>query len=658
MCRGCRSIMALGNLSLQDSIATNMGEKSGKHLCCSPPSSASSSSSDVSSGDENKERGNWIGRLDFMMSCISYAVGLGNIWRFPYLCYRNGGAVFLIPYIIFLVLCGMPLFFLEVSYGQFASLSPITIWKLSPFFKGIGYGMVLISGIVCIYYNIIITWTIFYLIHSFFPVLPWSTCDNWWNTDKCALRTRDGIFMINDTQIAIHNSSSGEYGRVNASLLNGTKLVTPSEEFWNRYVLQISDGIDDMGGIRWELFGCLALAWLIVFLCLIKGIKSSGRVVYFTASFPYLVLLILLVRGVTLPGAIDGIRFYVIPKWEKLATLEIWGEAAMQIFYSVGACWGALITMASYNRFHNDCYRDARIVPVLNCATSIFAGFVIFSVVGFMAYETGSDISDVIDAGPGLVFVVYPEAVAKLPVSQVWSVMFFSMLFSVGLGSQFAMFQTMTSAFTDEFKVLKGHNIKLTAGLCFLEFLLGIPCVMNGGIYYLQIMDWYSSTFSLMILSFTELVVIGWIYGVERFYKDIEMMIGYRPCGWWKLMWCIVTPLLTGFVLAFSIVSHTPVTYDDYEYPNWAIGLGWVFALCSMVPLPIIAIIKYVTAEGDLVKRLKSLVQPAADWGPALPQFMEQYQALLHGEKVLDDIKGPAGAQIFKDEKQTFDVEI
>jgi solute carrier family 6 amino acid transporter-like protein 5/7/9/14 len=569
------------------------------------------------------------------MSCVSYAVGLGNIWRFPYLCYRNGGAVFLVPYIIFLVLCGMPLFFLEVSYGQFASLSPITVWKLSPLFKGVGYGMVLISGIVCIYYNIIITWTIYFLFRSFAKELPWATCDNEWNTEHCALHAKPHINMtVNMTEhYSTMEPTTMVYTDASGLPINLTKKTTPSEEFWERRVLKISDGIETMGGIQWELFGCLFLAWVLVALCLVKGIKSSGKVVYFTATFPYIVLITLLIRGVTLPGAKEGILFYVIPQWEKLGSLKVWGEAAMQIFYSVGAAWGALITMSSYNRFNNDCYRDARIIPILNCGTSIFSGFVIFSIIGFMAQETGSTIEETVRQGPGLVFIVYPAAVAAMPVSQIWSIMFFAMLLSVGLGSQFAMFQTMTSAFMDEFEWLRKKKTLLMIALCLLEFLLGIPCICQGGIYYLQIMDWYSSTFSLMILSFTELMVIAWIYGAEQFYRDIEIMIGYRPCLWWKILWCFITPFVIMFVLMFSIINHMPVTYGDYEYPNWSIGVGWIFALCSLIPLPAVAIFKILTTPGPIIQRLKKLVHHTDDWGPSLEKNRIQWENMnkTHG---------------------------
>ncbi|XP_050417804.1 sodium- and chloride-dependent glycine transporter 1 isoform X2 [Patella vulgata] len=397
-----------------------------------------SMSSDASSDDFKTERGNWKGKMDFLLSLIGYAVGLGNIWRFPYLCYRSGGGAFLIPYLFFMVVCGMPLFFMEIAYGQFASLSPVTIWSISPLFKGVGYGMVIISGIVCIYYNIIIAWTLYYLFVSMQSVLPWSNCDNDWNTEQCALSG-----SMNST---VSNYSTN--GNFSSFMLNSTLMasnvtkIPPSQEFWQRQVLQLTEGIENLGGIRYELLGCLALAWVIVFLCLCKGVQSSGKVVYVTATFPYLVLVILLVRGVTLPGAMDGLRFYLIPDWDKLFTLKVWGDAAVQIFYSMGMAWGGLITMSSYNKFNNNVYRDAIMVPLMNCGTSIFAGLVIFSILGFMAKETGVHISEVATQGPGLAFVAYPAAISRLPISPLWAILFFLMLLTVGLDTQFS-FQHM-----------------------------------------------------------------------------------------------------------------------------------------------------------------------------------------------------------------------
>jgi len=195
------------------------------------------------------------------------------------------------------------------------------------------------------------------------------------------------------------------------------------------------------------------------------------------------------------------------------------------------------------------------------------------------------------------------------------------------------MFETMTSAFIDEFpRYLKSKKMLVTATLCFVEFLLGIPCITQGGVYFLQIMDWYSATFSLMILSFTELIVISWIYGAERFYKDIELMIGHRPCIWWKICWRFITPAIILFVLLFSIVVHTPVSYGEYQYPGWAVGVGWFFALCSIAPLPLVAIVKILMEEGTFIERIKKLVRPSPEWGPALDRHREMYIASLKSD--------------------------
>lgn len=608
---------------------------------------------------EEIERGNWTGKLDFILSCIGYAVGLGNVWRFPYLCYRNGGGAFLVPYAIMLVIAGIPLFFFELSFGQFASEGPVTVWKVSPFFMGIGWAMCLISAMVSIYYNVIIMYSIYYMFVSFVSIdttLPWQTCTNIWNTENCRIKPYPKLSELNeinktmeliglndksclnktvDDVNSLFGTSLTSYMEFNSTMLQSNvtkqceiKFRTASEEFWTRQVLQLQetpDGLYDIGDVSIRNLICLLFAWIFIFFCLMKGVKSSGKVVYFTATFPYIVLLMLLIRGVTLEGYYDGILFYIIPKWEEISKPKVWGDAATQIFYSLGVAFGGLLTMASYNKFKNNTLRDALLVSLINCSTSVFAGFAIFSLLGHMAFITNRLVEEVADSGPGLAFVAYPEGIAKLaePWPPIVAFLFFFMIFTLGLDSQFAMMETVISGLSDVFPYyLRKHKTLFTFVTCMIGFLLGIPQVCKGGIYVLTLMDWYSGSYNLMIVSLCELVAVCYVYGVNNFRRDIEMMLGGFPkvfWVYWYVTWCFITPVAIVFIVIMSGITYAPAYYTKYEgvytFPDFAEGLGWLMVvspLALIVGGMIVQSIRY----GGVAKALK--VQP--DWGPALDE--------------------------------------
>ncbi|XP_037799616.1 sodium- and chloride-dependent GABA transporter 2-like, partial [Penaeus monodon] len=164
---------------------------------------------DTKTSKEN-DRDSWENHCEFMLSAIGYAVGLGNVWRFPYLCYKNGGAAFLIPYIIMLFCAGLPLFFMELALGQYASLGPAILFpKVAPIFVGLGWGMVMMTALFCVYYNIILAWVLFYIFASCTGSLPWATCDGDFNSVECysqdaaAACRNESLFYYNRTCITV-----------------------------------------------------------------------------------------------------------------------------------------------------------------------------------------------------------------------------------------------------------------------------------------------------------------------------------------------------------------------------------------------------------------------------------------------------------------------
>ncbi|KAF5403474.1 Sodium- and chloride-dependent taurine transporter [Paragonimus heterotremus] len=561
------------------------------------------------------ERGNWGGKIEFLMTCIGFAVGLGNVWRFPYLCYKNGGGAFLIPYFLMLMFLGLPLFFLEFAFGQFASLGPISVWNISPLFKGIGYAMVLVSWIFVIYYQIVVSHAMYFLMASFTSYLPWTDCSNEWNTANCY----DGL-----------NSTT------NQSMLSN--LTSPSEDYYYRQVLLLSSGIEDFGVPSWKLLLCLLGSWVICALVVIRGVQSLGKVSYFTAIFPYILLTILLIRSLLLPGAFQGIKFYLYPEFSRLLDPRVWVEAATQIFFSLSCCNGGLIAMSSFNKFKNNCCRDAIIVACINCATSVYAGFVIFANLGFMAHTKNTTVSAVAKSGPGLAFVVYPEALTNMPLPSLWAVLFFFMMCTLGFGSQFSVLEAVISGLQDELRQLgytwtTVRQITFRCAICFVNFLLGIPMICGGGYYLFYLIDNFLGSYPLIFIAVAETLVICYVYGLRQFRRDIELMINERPNWYWRACWMVITPLIGIALILFLFIAADEFTVDDYHYPRWALSLGHLIASSPVVLIPSWFFYKYCREGGFIL--LKEFLKPVHEWGPARDEHRAEFMTMIRSHESL-----------------------
>uniref|UniRef100_A0A8C7GNM2 Transporter n=2 Tax=Oncorhynchus TaxID=8016 RepID=A0A8C7GNM2_ONCKI len=568
------------------------------------------------------EREQWTRQMDFIMSCVGFAVGLGNVWRFPYLCYKNGGGVFLIPYLIIGVVGGIPIFFLEIALGQFMKAGSINVWNIAPLFKGLGYASMVIVFFCNTYYIMVLAWAFYYFIKSFNATLPWSTCDNPWNTPSCI-----EIFHHEDCLNGTIGNTT--YGNMTCEELADGR--SPIIEFWENKVLNISQGLDYPGSINWELLLCLAAVWVMVYFCVWKGVKSTGKIVYFTATFPYVVLIILLVRGVTLPGAYDGIMFYIKPDWSKLGEAQVWIDAGTQIFFSYAIGLGALTALGSYNRFNNDCYKDAFMLALINSGTSFFAGFVVFAILGFMANEQGVDISQVAETGPGLAFIAYPKAVTLMPMPPVWAALFFFMLLVLGLDSQFVGVEGFVTGILDLFpgKYYMRYKREISVAICCLMcFIIDLSMVTQvshyrlTGMYVFQLFDYYSASgMTLLWQAFWECIVVSWVYGADRFMDDIARMIGYRPFPWMKWCWSFITPCVCMGIFLFHLFNYKPLTYNNtYVYPWWGEVIGWCMALMSMLCIPVSVLYKLCRATGTFKERWEKLTKP--QWGPHHLEYM------------------------------------
>ena len=508
----------------------------------------------------------------------------------------------MVPYVICVAAAGIPILILEAAIGQYWQTGGLTVWNnLCPISKGVGYGSIVALFLLNIYYIVILAWALLYMIFSFQSPLPWSTCGNKWNTAQCMT-----IARANESHLA---------GYLNAA--NSSRRFDSTVEFWEHRILQISKGIENVGGLQWELAACLAVVWIICFFCIWKGIKSTGRSAYIIALLPYISLTILLIRGLTLPGYMKGLEFYLKPNFSRITDFNVWSDAGTQIFFSYALALGCLTALGSYNPFNNDFYKQLVFVATLDSSTSVFAGFAIFSVLGFMAEKKGVDVSQVADKGPGLAFIVYPQAVAQMPLAPFWAVQFFAMVLLLGVGSQFVSVEGFITAVVDMFpgylRVGKRREWFIGA-TCLVSFLIGLTMVTRAGIYVFQLFDHFAASgMCLLFLCFCECLVVSWIYGVDKFVDNIKEMIGYKPFVWFALCWKYFSPILTGSILIMLLVDFKPLKYNEvYEYPTWATALGWCLAMSSILQVPIYAIYAYLTTPGSPRERWRILTTPTA----------------------------------------------
>ncbi|XP_020660233.1 sodium- and chloride-dependent transporter XTRP3 isoform X1 [Pogona vitticeps] len=580
-----------------------------------------------------KARPLWDNPFQFVFACISYAVGLGNVWRFPYLCQMHGGGGFLIPYFIMLIVEGMPLLYLELAVGQHMRHGSIGAWRaISPYLCGVGIASVIVSFFLSMYYNVINAWAFWYLFHSFQDPLPWAYCPL--------------------------NSNHTSY-------VEECEKATSTQYFWYRKTLNISPSIEESGNIQWEQAACLILAWLVVYLCILRGTEHTGKVVYVTATLPYIVLMIFLIRGLTLHGAVNGLTYMFTPKLEQLANPKTWINAATQIFFSLGLGFGSLIAFASYNEPNNNCERHAIIVSLINSATSIFASIVTFSIYGFKAtfnYEncikkvillltnffdleegllTMENLEDMkhflaaahpkeytellpqiqncsleaeLDTavqGTGLAFIVYSEAIKNMEASQLYSVLYFLMLLMLGIGSMLGNTAAILTPLTDS-KFLSSHVPRemISGGVCFINCIIGLAFTMEAGNYWFDIFNDYAATLSLLLIVLVETIAVCYVYGLRRFQKVLGVMIGHEPSWYWRIMWAFASPVLIVSLFIFYITDYIRTGTLQYQawdategqlvtknYPSGALALIGMLVAASTLCIPLGALLTFIMKQ-------------------------------------------------------------
>lgn len=489
-------------------------------------------------------RERWSSRKNFVLAAIGSAVGLGNAWRFPGIAYTNGGGAFLIPYFTALLTAGIPLLILELSLGKkYQGGAPQALRQLNKRFEPIGWFSIATSFVIITYYAVVMAWILDYLVYSF--VVPW---------------------------IGMEGGA--------AAFFTG-----PS-------ILGLSTSPGELGGFSWVVIIALVVAWIAIWWCLRRGIKSIEKIIKWAVYLPLILLAALVIRGLTLPGGVEGISYYLTPDWSRLGDINVWAAAYGQIFLSLSILFGIMIAYASYLPKHTDIPSNAMVIAFGNSIVSFIAGFAVFSILGFMSQSAGTPIGEMSHTGVMLAFATYPEAIGQLPggivVAAIFSVIFFLMLFFLGIDSAFSVVEGVVTAVTDKFKTKKRNT--LTA-VCVIGFVFGLLFATKAGLYWLDIIDHWINDFNLIVIGVLECIAVGWIYGSGKLRKYANQNAAIKLGLWWDILIRFVTPLVLLYISISYIVNNIDTPYSGYDQIYLMIG-GWGMVALTVIAGIVLSVIK------------------------------------------------------------------
>jgi len=479
-------------------------------------------------GEAHHPRPQWRSRMGFILAALGSAVGLGNIWRFSYLCYKNGGGAFLIPYFIALLVVGIPLMILELGFGhRMRGSSPMSFAKVNRLWEWGGWWAVLCAmyGIM-LYYSVVIAWCLSFV--GFSSNLAWGADPN--------------HFFF------------GQYLQHSAGPFEGLSEIR--------------------GPILFSLLIVWGLSWFIVYFGVQKGVERANKI-FMPVLFALVTVLV--IWSVNLKGAMEGLSVYLKPDFSLLSNPQIWIDAFSQIFFTLSLAFGIMIAYASYLPRKAGIVKDALIIGFGNCLFSVFAGFAVFGTLGYMAYSTGQPVSEVVKESIGLAFVAYPKAISLMPaeVARIFGIMFFSSLVIAGLSSAISLVEAFSSAVMDKFHYSRRSVV---TGVCFTGFLGSIIFSTKGGLFWVDIVDHFVTHYGLVIIGILECVLIGWIFQAQKMREHINHSAELKLNKVWDICVRWVTPAILIILLINDLKTEFTKPYGGYSWVAiFLIGIFWLF---------------------------------------------------------------------------------
>lgn len=486
----------------------------------------------------------WTSKWFFILASIGAAAGLGNLWRFPYMVYENGGAIFMIAYIVCLLLLVIPLMMVEVTLGQTERKEFVTLLGENAGWIGkcCAWMMVLLIILLLGYYTPVAAWGIDYLFYS--RTLPWS----------------EG-----------------------------------AEPFFYSNILQITDDASIFGSFSPPVIWGLFVSYIAVFFSIFQGTKSVSRVIKWTVSLPFILLAVLFLNSLFLPGSIDGYLYLLVPEWSKLWTIEVWKNAASQSFLSANIGLAMTMFYARFNKQDTDIVRSTLFIALGNAGISFLAAFAIFGTLGYTAQMQGVAITEVVASGPTLAFVAFPDALAALPFGQkIFSFLFFLTIFTLAVDTIFAALEVVVATLHTQVGWIRKYSKQTVTGVCCLLFFVWSLAFAGGnGLYRLDALDhglWAHLFYWAVI---PQILIIGWKVPISAIRTNINATSSKKMGIWLNGIVKFIAPLFLISLYISSLPAEFAEPYGGYtnnflHYWMWGpiIGVVIISAILATKKLP------------------------------------------------------------------------
>lgn len=492
--------------------------------------------------ETTKQAETFSSRNVFILSAIGSAVGLGNIWRFPYVTYDNGGGAFMIPYLVALLTAGIPLLFFDYALGhRYRGSAPLTFRRIAKWLEGFGWWQVAICFVIAAYYAVIIAWAVMYMIFSLNQA--------WGDNAKDFLF--NGFLHLQD--------------EVTTGFTFVPEVLVPQLIVWIVTIGILAFGVS-------------------------KGIARANLI-----FMPLLVVMfvVLVVQSLFLPGAVDGLNALFTPNWAALADPGVWAAAYGQIFFSLSVGFGIMVTYSSYLERKTDLTGSGFVVAFANSSFELLAGIGVFAALGFMAQASGTSVDDVATGGIGLAFVAFPTLISQAPLGPFIGVLFFGSLVFAGLTSLISLVEVVIAAVRD----------KLSIGRVPATLAVGIPMAglslllfpTTTGLYLLDVVDEFVNKFGILAGALATVIAVVVVARKLPLLSRHISRVSSVPVGkLWMLLAGVISPIALTYILVSELVTKLGSVYGDGDYPAEFVNIyGWGVAIALVLVGALIALIPW-----------------------------------------------------------------